>query len=96
MWWNRRDAGLPSAEGMDTMVKRVVSMTFSEEMIQEPVIYRLGNEFDVVTNIFRAMVTEKEGWVLLEIQGKADEVQRAVDFLKSLGVAVDEKKEGKI
>ncbi len=80
-------------KGMDTMVKRLVSMTFSEEMIQEPVIYRLGNEFDVVTNIFRAMVTEKEGWVLLEIQGKAEEVQRAVDFLKSLGITVDEKPE---
>ncbi len=75
------------------MVKRLVSLTFSEEMIQEPVIYRLGNEFEVVTNIFRATVTEKEGWVLLEIQGKADEVRRAIVFLKSLGIVVEEKKE---
>ena len=38
------------------MGKKRVKFTFNGEMIKEPVIYRLGRTFEIVTNIRRADV----------------------------------------
>ncbi|MEE9304895.1 MAG: NIL domain-containing protein [bacterium] len=66
-----------------------VQLTFPHESVKRPIIYQIGQEFDVVTNIRRANVTATSGWVMLEISGEQDEIERAVEELKSLGVRVD-------
>ncbi|NOY53804.1 MAG: FeS-binding protein [Deltaproteobacteria bacterium] len=73
------------------MAKKMISLTFSDELIQEPVIYRIGHEFKVVTSIFQAAVTEQEGWVLLELEGEEKEIERAVSFLRTMHVNVEER-----
>ncbi|GAC1614575.1 MAG: hypothetical protein NVS9B1_24090 [Candidatus Dormibacteraceae bacterium] len=55
----------------------------------EPVIYHLGKKYDIVTNIRRADVTHDEGWVMLEMNGEPDELDRGVAFLESRGVRVE-------
>ncbi len=72
------------------MAKKTVKLTFTGEMIREPLIYRLGREFDVVPNIFRAAVAGEEGWVLLELEGEEEELRRVTDFLEGVGVKVEE------
>jgi len=69
-------------------IKRV-RFTFPEEQIKEPVIYRIGHEFNVVTNVRMADVDEKTGWVLLELEGEAHEIQRAIAWAQEHGVRVD-------
>jgi ABC-type methionine transport system ATPase subunit len=64
-------------------------LTFPERMIGEPIVYRLGREFDLVTNIRRANVEDRFGWVILEVDGSEDEVVRAVRWLEEQGVQVD-------
>jgi ABC-type methionine transport system ATPase subunit len=64
-------------------------LTFPRQLIDEPLIYRLGREFDVVTNIRRANVEENVAWVILEITGDGTEVGRAVEWLAERGVDVD-------
>jgi len=71
------------------MASLKVRITFPEDRIKEPVIYQIGKEYKVVTNIRRADVTEKTGWVDLELIGDAKEVERAVAGLKTKGVKVD-------
>jgi len=66
-----------------------VHITFPEEKIREPIIYQIGRDYKVITNIRRADVTEKTGWVDLELTGEPDEVERAVEGLKKKGVKVD-------
>jgi ABC-type methionine transport system ATPase subunit len=66
-----------------------VRFTFLDRMIKEPVIYRLGQEFEVVTNIRRADVQEGIGWVILEIEGEQKSIDAALDWVRSLGVRVD-------
>jgi len=73
------------------MAKKMISLTFSDELIREPVIYRIGHEFQVVTSIFQAAVTEHEGWVLLELEGEDEEIGRAVEFLQTMNVKVEER-----
>ncbi|MND06584.1 NIL domain protein [compost metagenome] len=52
-------------------------------------IYRLGHEFKVVTNIRMADVDETIGWVVLELEGDADEIERSIEWAQAKGVRVD-------
>jgi L-aspartate semialdehyde sulfurtransferase ferredoxin len=71
------------------MAKMRIHLTFPPERIQDPVIYQLGRDFGLVTNIRRADVTATHGWVTLEIEGKEDDLERAVAWLKDKGLKVD-------
>ncbi len=71
------------------MSRMRVRLTFPPEQIQEPIIYLLGKEFDIVTNIRRADVKADYGWVALELEGKQDNLERGIAWLKQKGVTVD-------
>ncbi|MFC2031863.1 NIL domain-containing protein [Chloroflexota bacterium] len=71
------------------MAKKRVMFTFPEELVREPIIYNLSHQFKVVTNIRRADVTENRGWVLLELEGDEEEIERGITYVTSLGVRVD-------
>lgn len=64
-------------------------LTFPEHLVQEPVIYRLGHQFGVVTNIRRASIEERSGWVILEMDGTEDDIARAVAWLSDQDIQVD-------
>ena len=71
------------------MAKKPVRLTFPDDLITEPLIYLLGHEFDVVTNIRRANVREDIGWVVLELEGDDAEIEKGLDWITSKGVRVD-------
>ena len=71
------------------MAKQRVKFTFPTELIKEPVIWKLGREFDLVTNIRRADVTEDRGWVVLELEGEMSEIERGVRWVQEQGLRVD-------
>ena len=66
-----------------------VKLTFPEHLIRQPIIARLVREFDVLPNIRRANVEEHMGWMICELGGDDQAVDRAVDWLRDLGVQVD-------
>lgn len=72
------------------MARRRVYLSFPELLITEPVIHTMGKRFDVVTNIRRANVEARSGWVVLEIEGDEDEIDRAIAYAVDLGVEVNE------
>ena len=71
------------------MASRRVRFTFQPKLIQEPVIYRIGHLYDVVTNIRMADVDEQVGWVILELNGEPGEIERAIAWAEEQGVRVD-------
>ena len=71
------------------MGKQRVRFTFPTEMVKEPVIYRLGRDFNIVTNIRRADVQEDMGWVVLELDGEDTEIERGLEWVATTGVRVD-------
>ncbi len=71
------------------MAKQRVKFTFPTELIREPVIWKLGREFDLVTNVRRADVTEDRGWVVLELVGEMGEIERGISWVQEQGVRVD-------
>lgn len=70
-------------------MRRRLRLIFGPALVKEPVIYQLGKQFKVVTNIRRADVSRDQGWVLLEVSGEPDELDRGVAYLESRGVTVE-------
>lgn len=64
-------------------------LSFTRDLITEPVIHELGRRFDIVTNIRRADVDREEGWVLLELTGEDAELERGLGYLSGRGVRID-------
>ena len=71
------------------MARQRVKFTFAQELITLPIIYELGKNYPIVTNIRRADVTEDRGWVVLELDGNIEEIERALEWVASKGVRVD-------
>ncbi len=62
--------------------------TRTPDQAKEPILYRLGRDFKVVTNIRRAQVTEDYGFIEVEIEGSLEEVQRAISWLMTTGLQI--------
>ena len=71
------------------MVRRRVMFIFIEEVIREPVIYNLGQQFRVVTNILQADMSEDKGWIVLEMEGTEEDIEQGICWVTSRGVRVD-------
>lgn len=71
------------------MAKRWVRFTFPEALITEPVIYELGQRFQVVTNIRRAKVERDKGWVVVQLEGKTKNIQEGITWAAARGVIVE-------
>lgn len=66
-----------------------VKLTFPEHLIRQPIIARLVREFGVMPNIRRAKVEESVGWLVCELGGDEDAIERSIEWLHDLGVQVD-------
>lgn len=71
------------------MGSKRVRFTFPQELITLPIIFELGHQFALVTNIRMADVDEKVGWVILELEGEPAEIERGLDWAQAKGVRVD-------
>lgn len=71
------------------MTKQHAVFTFSEGLIRDPIIHNLGQQFNLVTNILRAEVTEDRGWVVLELNGKDEDIEAGISWAISRGVRVE-------
>ena len=72
------------------MSRMRVRLTFPASLIQQPIIYRLVKDFDIVINIRRADVKEEYGWVALELEARDEKtLEKGVAWLKATGVQVD-------
>jgi len=63
--------------------------TFPEELVKEPIIYNLGQQFRVIPNIRRADISENKGWVVLEMEGEDKDIEAGIAWLISKGIRVD-------
>jgi len=71
------------------MAKRRVMLTYHPEISSEPIIYTLGQQFNLATNIHRADATESKGWIELELEGVDKDIEAGIAWVISKGVRVD-------
>jgi L-aspartate semialdehyde sulfurtransferase ferredoxin len=71
------------------MATERVKFTFPPDLVDTPVIYNMGKEFGVVTNIRRANMSHDRGWVILEVVGTPDAVQKSLAWAREQGVRIE-------
>ena len=71
------------------MANRKVMLKYPEQLIQEPVLFRMAKQFEVMPNIRRARVTDTVGEIALELEGSAENLERGIQYLKAQGVVVE-------
>ncbi len=71
------------------MAKKVVKLIFPQELIKEPVTFRMAMQFDVMPNIRRANVTETVGEMVLELEGEEENLEKGIKYMTDLGVKVE-------
>jgi ABC-type methionine transport system ATPase subunit len=64
-------------------------LTFPEDLIKVPILHALSQTHAVVPNILRANVEERVGWVIIELEGEPDELDKGVAYMREAGVGVD-------
>ncbi len=67
-----------------------VRFTYPPDLVSQPVIYTMGKQFGLVTNIRRANLTHDRGWMILEIHGEPDALERALAWAREQGVRVEQ------
>lgn len=65
-----------------------LKLIYPEEKIREPILSKLCKNFDVDINIRKANVQEKVGWLELELLGKEEEIEKAMNWLVEQGIDV--------
>ena len=71
------------------MVKRRLLFTYPPHLIKEPIIYTLGQQFNIVTNINLAEINEDRGWVILELEGNKEDIEEGIAWATSRGMRVE-------
>ena len=64
-------------------------LMYPPKLIKEPLIWKLGHKFPVITNVRQASVTDEIGIVSLELDGKRGDIKAAINWLEKLGVSVE-------
>jgi ferredoxin len=72
------------------MAKKKFHLSFTPDLVNEPITYRMVKDYDLQINILRAEVNDVGGKMLIEMQGKADNIKKAVEYLKENRVEVRE------
>jgi hypothetical protein len=70
-------------------VKQRLLFTYIPELIKEPIIYNLGEQFNIVTNIHSADITEDRGWVILELEGEDKDIEEGISWATSRGMRIE-------
>ena len=70
-------------------MKQRVTLTFSPRNVHTPITYRLAKDFNIAANIIRAQVApNKIGKLVLELSGDMDELEAAIEWMKSCNIDV--------
>src|SRR5260221_13234025 len=71
------------------MAAERVKFTFPPDLVNTPVIYNMGKEFGGVTNIRRANLSHDRGWVILEVVGTPEAVEKSLAWAKEQGLRIE-------
>jgi ferredoxin len=75
---------------MTENVKKKLMLFFPRCECEKPIIYHLVKDHNLVVNIFRAKVTpEEEGYLVLDVTGTEEDIERGMDFVKTFNVTIN-------
>jgi len=75
---------------MTATVTKKLMLFFPKCECEKPIIYHLVKDYDLVVNVFRAKVTpEEEGYLVLDVTGTEEDIDRSIEFVKTFDVKIN-------
>lgn len=72
------------------MYSKKIVIHYTPETVQQPVIYQLVKQYNLVFNILKARIFPKrEGVIVLELSGSRENFDNGIRFLKDMGLKVE-------
>ncbi|MDI6731945.1 MAG: NIL domain-containing protein, partial [Candidatus Margulisbacteria bacterium] len=72
------------------MASRKIVIIFPKQKIDQPIVYKLIREFNLIFNILKASITpDQEGHMVLEIEGDNAEIEKGIKYLKEQGLKIE-------
>lgn len=72
------------------MYSKKIVIRYTPETVQQPVIYQLVKQYNLVFNILKARIFPKrEGVIVLELSGSRENFDSGIRFLKEMGLKVE-------
>jgi ABC-type methionine transport system ATPase subunit len=71
------------------LVSKRLELDFPAKLVTKPFVYDLVKKFDLVPNIRRANITQKFGYIQLELKGDAAALEKGIAYLIKQGVRVE-------
>lgn len=70
------------------MLSQSIRLVFPPSLQDEPIMNRLLRRYSFTVNIIRASVSTEEGWMDIQISGKAPEIEESITWLREQGIEV--------
>jgi len=71
------------------MIKQRIVLRFPPQIVEQPVIYHLIKDYNLMVNILRADINpKKEGRVMMELSGEEADYLQAVGWMKNQGLQI--------
>ncbi len=78
----------------DPLTKKLM-LFFPRYDSEKPIIYHLVKDHNLVVSVFRAKVTpEAEGYLVLDVTGPDEDIQRGIEYIRDCGVTVNDSGKG--
>ncbi|MCB1147201.1 MAG: NIL domain-containing protein [Leptospiraceae bacterium] len=72
-------------------MKKVLKLTIPAKLVNEPIIYRMVTQYDLIPTILQANLgKDSTGEVILQIEGTPVNIERGFLFLQELDILVTE------
>ncbi len=71
------------------IINRKIIIRYDSNVVDQPIVYRLAKDFDLVPNILQAKIDpDKKGFLVLAITGYAQDYKEGLAYMRSLGLEV--------
>ena len=72
------------------MYSKKIVIRYTPDIVQQPVIYQLVKQYNLVFNILKARIfPRREGVIVLELSGLKENFDSGIRFLKEMGLKVE-------
>ncbi len=71
------------------IIRKKLVLVIPEEMLLEPILYTITQQYDVKVNLYNSDITDNEGFMRLELEGEEKQVEEGLNWAMSKGIRVE-------
>jgi ABC-type methionine transport system ATPase subunit len=72
------------------MADRRVKLTYTQALVDQPILHQMIGKYGLLTNIRRAEVNDSGGWLIVDLRGEEQTINQAIKWLREVGIEVEE------